>query len=363
MSKIRIGIIGVGNCASALVQGIEYFKKHGNKNISGLMNWKIGEYTPSDIEVCLAYDVDIRKVGKRLLKAIFEKPNCTKVFYPCREESGCIVKMGRVEDSIAEHLKNYPEENRFVVSPKESKNKEEIVREIKESKIDILLNYLPVGSEAATKFYVECALEAGVGFINNIPVFIASDKEWSKRFEERNLPIIGDDVKSQFGATIVHRTLVELCKKRGINIKRSYQLNTGGNTDFLNMLDRTRLKSKKVSKTQAVQSIGDIENHAYNLHVGPSDYIPWLKDNKLCFIRIEGEMFGGTPFDLELRLSVEDSPNSGGVVIDAIRYCKLALDNKVGGTLEIPSAYFCKHPIKQMMDSKAYELLKDYMGK
>jgi len=363
MDKIKIGIIGVGNCASSLLQGIEYYKNKTPKNAIGLMRWKIGGYQPSDIEVGLAFDIDKRKVGIDVNLAIFKKPNCTKIFHSDMPMSGVKVKMGKIADGLAEHMDIYEEEISFRVSSEREPTKEEVVGMIRESGIDMLVNYLPVGSEKATEFYVECALEARVGFVNNIPVFIASDPIWTKKFEDRGLPIIGDDIKAQLGATIVHRTLVDLFKKRGVKIDRSYQLNVGGNTDFLNMLDKKRLYSKKISKTEAVQSVGNFEDPQNNLHVGPSDFVPWQKDNKVCFTRIEGRLFGDVPMELELRLSVEDSPNSAGVAIDAIRCCKLAIDNKVCGNLVEPSAYFCKHPMYQYVDSQAHSMLNDFIDK
>lgn len=363
MEKIKIGILGLGNCASSLIQGINYYKDKKEEKIIGLMHWEIGGYKCSDIEVKLAIDVDKRKVGKDVSEAIFAKPNCTKII--CREvpNMSVKVKMGKVLDSYAEHMENYDEEVRLCISTEEQPTKEKVIEYIKESRIDMLVNYLPVGSDKAVKFYVECALEAGVAFVNNIPVFIASDPKWAKKFEEKNIPIIGDDIKSQLGATIVHRTLANLFRKRGVVIDKSYQLNVGGNTDFMNMLDRNRLKSKKISKTEAVQSLGKLDNPERNLHVGPSDYVPFLDDNKLCFVRMEGRIFGDIPINLELRLSVEDSPNSAGVVIDAIRCCKLALENNVGGVLVEPSSYFCKHPIKQFTDDDAYRNVENFIAR
>jgi myo-inositol-1-phosphate synthase len=270
--------------------------------------------------------------------------------------------MGRILDGVSEHMKDYDERYSFVPSDEPEPTKEQVVRALKESGAEILVNYLPVGSEEATRFYVECALEAGLGFINNIPVFIASDTDWAARFKEKNLPLIGDDIKSQLGATIVHRVLTNLFKKRGVKLERTYQLNTGGNTDFLNMLDRRRLKSKKTSKTESVQSqLGEGRLSGENIHIGPSDWVAWQKDNKICFIRMEGKLFGDIPMNLELRLSVEDSPNSGGVAIDAIRCAKLALDRNEGGILHAPSAYFCKHPPRQYTDDEAYRMMEAFI--
>ncbi|TET33051.1 MAG: inositol-3-phosphate synthase [Planctomycetota bacterium] len=361
MGKIKIAIVGIGNCASSLVQGIEYYRYQDSKDTIGLMHWTIGDYLPYDIDVVAAFDIDRRKVGKDISEAIFQPPNCTTVFCTDMPKKETIVKMGRILDGFAEHLNNYDEKRRFLLSDQEEASKEDVVEELKRTGAEILLNYLPVGSERATKFYAECALDAHVGFINNVPVFIASDPEWGRRFEKEGVPIIGDDIKSQFGATIVHRVLTDLFKKRGVKLERTYQLNTGGNTDFLNMLDRSRLASKKESKTEAVQSQTKNRLEDENIHIGPSDYVPWQKDNKVCFLRMEGKLFGGIPMDLELRLSVEDSPNSAGVVIDAIRCCKLALDRGKGGILYSPSAYFMKHPPEQYTDDEAYRLTEDFI--
>ncbi len=360
MEKIKIGIVGIGNCASSLLQGIEYYKNKDSKEAIGLMHWDIGGYKPYDIDVVAAFDIDGRKVGRDISEAIFQLPNCTTLFCKDILKKGTIVKMGRVLDGFAEHMKNYDEKYTFLLSDQKEASKEDVVGELKESGAEILLNYLPVGSEKATKFYAECALDAGVGFINDIPVFIASDPEWGRRFEERGIPIIGDAIKSQLGATIVHRVLTNRVKMRGERLERTYQLNTGGNTDFLNMLDRSRLASKKESKTEAVQSQTENRLEDENIHIGPSDWVAWQKDNKVCFIRMEGKLFGDVPMNLELRLSVEDSPNSGGVVIDAIRCCKLALERGKGGILYSPSAYFMKHPPKQFTDDEAYRLTEDF---
>ncbi|MHA1411355.1 MAG: inositol-3-phosphate synthase [Promethearchaeota archaeon] len=361
MGKIKIGIVGVGNCASALVQGIEYYKNKRPEDAIGLMHWNIGGYEPGDIDIVCAFDIDKRKVGKDLSEAIFAPPNCTKIFYKDVPKKGVIVKMGKILDGYAEHMKNYPEKNTFVLANVKESSKKDIIKELKESGCEILVNFCPVGSEKAVRFYAECALEAGVAFINCMPVFIASDPEWARKFEREKIPIIGDDVKSQLGATIVHRVLTNLLKKRGVKLDRTYQLNTGGNTDFLNMLDRSRLMSKKISKTEAVQSQTAHRLDDENIHIGPSDYVAWQKDNKVCFIRMEARIFGDIPINLELRLSVEDSPNSAGVVIDAIRCCKLALDRREGGVLYSPSAYFMKHPPKQYTDDEAYRLTEAFI--
>lgn len=361
MSNIKIAIIGIGNCASSLIQGIHYYRSKKPNDAIGLMHWEIGGYRPGDIEVVTAFDIDKRKIGLDVNEAIFSKPNCTTIFCENIPLSGVKVQMGKILDGFSEHMKDYAEEYTFAIADAPEPTKEDIVKMLKNSGAEILMNYLPVGTEEGTRFYAECALEASVAFINNIPVFIASDPLWAKRFEEKNIPIIGDDIKSQLGATIVHRTLTDLFKKRGVKLKRTYQLNTGGNTDFLNMLNRKRLASKKESKTEAVQAVTSQRLEDKNIHVGPSDYVSWQKDNKVCFIRMEGNLFGNTPINLELRLSVEDSPNSAGVAIDSIRCAKLALIRKQGGVLTAPSAYFCKHPNKQFTDDDAYMMVNKFI--
>ncbi len=362
MSKIRIAVAGVGNCFSSLWQGINYYRDKSSEDAIGLMHWEIGGYSPGDIEVAAAFDIDRRKVGRDVSEAIFAPPNCTTVF--CRDipMTGVKVNMGKILDGFSEHMSDYPEERTFVLSDEPELDKDEIVKILKESGTEVFVNYLPVGSEEAVRFYAECALEAGVGYINNMPVFICSDPGWAARFAEKNLPIVGDDIKSQLGATITHRILANLFKRRGVKLERTYQLNTGGNTDFLNMLNRHRLKSKKLSKTEAVQSVLPQPLAPENIHIGPSDYVPWQKDNKLAFIRMEGKLFGDVPMNLELRLSVEDSPNSAGVAIDSIRCCKLALERKIGGPLLSPSAYFMKHPPEQMTDDMAFKRTEDFIA-
>ena len=361
MSKIKAAIVGVGNCASSLVQGIAYYGEKKPDDAIGLMHWEIGGYRPSDIQIVVAYDVDQRKVGTDVNRAIFMEPNCTTVFYADVPATGVRVRMGKILDGISPHMREYPDRYTFVVGRKPEPTQEDVVNVLKRSGSEVLLNYLPVGSEKATRFYADCALEAGVAFINNIPVFIASDLFWAKRFEEKNLPLIGDDIKAQLGATITHRMLTDLFKKRGVKLERTYQLNTGGNTDFLNMLNHSRLASKKESKTEAVQSVAAQRIDHENIHVGPSDYVPWQKDNKVCFLRMEGKLFGDVPMNLELRLSVEDSPNSAGVAIDAIRCAKLARERGQGGVLTAPSAYFCKHPPQQFSDSEAYHMTQEFI--
>lgn len=362
MNKIKLAIVGIGNCASSLIQGIHYYHNRDPEEAIGLMHPIIGGYKPSDIEVTAAWDIDRRKVGCDVSEAIFAKPNCTTVFQADIPKSGTVVQMGRLLDGCSEHMANHPESRSFVVADKPEPNKEDVVRVLRESGAEVLMNYLPVGSEEATRFYAECALEAGVAFVNNIPVFIASDPAWAKRFEDKNIPIIGDDIKAQVGATITHRTLTDLFAKRGVKLERTYQLNTGGNTDFLNMLNQDRLASKKESKTEAVQSVTAERLQDDNIHVGPSDYVPWQNDNKVCFLRMEGKLFGDVPMNLELRLSVEDSPNSAGVAIDSIRLAKLALDRGEGGVLHAPSAYLCKHPAQQYTDDDAYRMTENFIA-
>ncbi|GAB4388253.1 MAG: inositol-3-phosphate synthase [Thermodesulfovibrionales bacterium] len=361
MKKIRIAIVGVGNCASSLLQGIQYYSDKKAEEAVGLMHWDVGGYKPHDIEVAAAFDIDRRKVGKDVSEAIFAAPNCTAVFCKSMRPSGVKVRMGRVLDGFSEHMKDYDDGNTFVLSGAAEATGEDVVRVLRDSGAEMLLNYLPVGSEEATRFYAGCALKAGIGFVNNMPSFIVSDPEWARRFAERNIPIIGDDIKAQLGATITHRTIADLFRKRGVKLERTYQLNTGGNTDFLNMLNRHRLSSKKKSKTEAVQSVLAQRLDPDNIHIGPSDYVSWQKDNKVCFIRMEGRLFGDVPMNLELRLSVEDSPNSAGVAIDAIRCCKLALDRGKGGVLYSASAYFMKSPPRQYPDDEAYRLVDEFI--
>jgi len=362
MPNIKIGIVGVGNCASSLVQGVYYYRHKNSEDAVGLMHWDIGGYKPYDLEVVSAFDIDKRKVGKDVAEAIFAGPNCTTVFYGEVPKIGTTVSMGNILDGFSEHMRDYDEKYTFVLADEPEPRMGDVVRVLKESGTEVLLNYLPVGSEKAVRFYAECALEARAAFLNNVPVFIASDPAWARRFEEKNIPIIGDDIKSQLGATITHRILTDLFKKRGVKLERTYQLNTGGNTDFLNMLNRTRLLSKKKSKTEAVQSVAASRLANENIHIGPSDYVAWQKDNKICFIRMEGRLFGDVPMNLELRLSVEDSPNSAGVAIDAIRCSKLAQDRGEGGVLYGPAAYFMKHPPRQYTDSQAYKMTEAFIN-
>ena len=361
-TPINVAIIGMGNCASSLVQGIYYYGAAQNKDASGLMHEELGGYLPSDIAVTAAFDIDRRKVGKDVSEALFAEPNCTEVF--CRDipMQNVTVKMGAVLDGYSDHMANYPDERRFLPLDAPQPSKADVVRELKAANVDVMMNYLAVGSQKATEFYAECALEAGVAFVNNIPVFIASNPVWADRFKKAGIPIIGDDIKAQLGATIVHRVLTDLFAKRGVAMDRTYQLNTGGNTDFLNMKNQDRLASKKTSKTEAVQSVAANRIDDENIHVGPSDYVAWQNDNKVCFLRMEGRLFGDVPMNLELRLSVEDSPNSAGVAIDTIRCAKLALDRGQAGIVEGPSAFFCKHPPIQHTDDEARMMTEAFIA-
>lgn len=360
MGEIRVAIAGVGNCASSLIQGIHLYGNiaPGNSHIAGLIHEDIGGYRVKDIKIVAAFDIDERKVGKPLNEAIFASPNCTKRIVKEIPPSDVIVEMGEVLDGVSEHMKSFLPEKTFVVSSKKPCDVRKVLRD---SGAEILVNYLPVGSEKATRFYAECCLEESVAFINCIPVFIASDENWSRRFEQKGVPLIGDDIKSQLGATILNRTLVKLFERRGIRIDKLYQLNVGGNTDFLNMMERKRLKSKKISKTEAIQSMINEKIEDENIHIGPSDFVPWLKDNKICFLRIEGRGFGGLPIELDVKLSVEDSPNSAAVVLDAIRLCKIAIDRKIGGVLRAASAYAMKRPPEQMDDEEAFKLVHAFI--
>ena len=345
MGKINVAIIGVGNCASSLVQGVHYYRNaKDTEEIPGLMHVNLGGYHISDIEFVAAFDVDKNKVGKDLAQAIYAKPNNTYKFCDV-PTTGVKVARGMTHDGLGKYLSEIIE--------KAPPPTVDIVKVLKDTKTDVVLNYLPVGSEMATKWYVEQILQAGCGMINCIPVFIASRKDWSTRFADHGLPIIGDDIKSQVGATIVHRVLTKLFVDRGVKLEKTYQLNFGGNTDFLNMLERERLESKKISKTGAVTSQLPYKMDPEDIHVGPSDYVPFLHDRKFCHIRMEGRTFGDVPLLAEVKLEVWDSPNSAGVVIDAIRCCKLAMDHGLKGALTAPSSYFMKTPPVQYSDSEA----------
>ena len=359
---VNVAIVGVGNCASSLVQGIAHYSDGGANEQIGLSHWDLGGYRPKDLKVVAAWDIDRRKVGKDVAEAIYAPPNCTTIFCDHVPETGTRVRMGKPLDGIADHMRDWPDERTFMLADGEREpSQDDIVEVLHDTHTDVLINYLPVGSQKATEFYAECALEARVAFVNCMPVFIGSDESWGRRFEEAGVPVIGDDIKSQLGATIVHRVLTDLFKKRGVKLDRTYQLNTGGNTDFLNMLERTRLASKKISKTEAVQSVAEHRLDPENIHVGPSDYVPWQNDNKVCFLRMEGQLFGGVPMNIELRLSVEDSPNSAGVAIDLIRCARVAKDRGLAGPIHAAASAFCKHPPRQVPDDEAFVELERFI--
>ncbi len=353
--KVRVAIVGVGNCASSFVQGVHFYRHAKPEEfVPGLMHVKLGDYHVRDIEFVAAFDIDKNKIGKDLGEAIFTKPNNTYKFAKV-PRLGVRVHRGMTHDGLGKYLSQ--------VITKAPGSTDDVVGILKATKTDVVVSYLPVGAEEATKWYVEQVLEAGCAFVNCIPVFIAREKYWQKRFEERGLPVIGDDIKSQVGATITHRVLTRLFADRGVRLDRTYQLNFGGNTDFLNMLERERLESKKISKTNAVTSMLDYPLGPDNVHVGPSDYVPWLQDRKWCYIRMEGTTFGNVPLNLELKLEVWDSPNSAGVVIDAVRCAKIALDRGLKGALVAPSAYFMKSPPQQVPDDRAREMVTEFIRK
>ena len=360
MNQIKLAIIGVGNCASSLVQGISYYRNKTAEDQIGLSFWDIGGYKPFDVEVVAAFDIDQRKVHQPLAQALFSPPNNTTIFQRDLNLSDIKVSMGKVLDGVSEHVLNYPEHQRFVIADTPEASKESVVKLLKDSKAEVMINYLPVGSQKATEFYAECALEAGVGFVNCMPVFIASDPKWSQRFKEAKLPVIGDDMKSQIGATIIHRTLTSLFEKRGVKLTSTYQMNVGGNTDFLNMSNRQRMESKKITKTKSLQSTLKNPLSEENIYSSAGDFIPWLKDNKVCFIRLEGQVFGDIPMNVELRLSVEDSANSAAIALDAIRCCKVAMDRGLYGPIEEAAAYLMKHPPQQFPDDEAYDKLAKF---
>ena len=353
---VHVAVIGVGNCAKSFIEGVQFYRNaNEKKSVPGLMHVSLGGYHVRDIEFVAAIDINTTKVGKDLSEAILAEPN-NAVKIADVPKLGVTVQRGMVHDGLGKYLKD-------VITPA-SGSTVDVVQLLQDTKADVVVNYLPVGSEMATKWYVEQILQAGCALVNCIPVFIAREKYWQGRFRRRGLPVLGDDIKSQVGATILHRVLTNLFINRGMRMKRTYQLNTGGNTDFLNMLERERLVSKKISKTNAV--VSQIKNAGLtidpnNVHVGPSDYVPWQKDNKICFLRIEGEHFGNIPMDLECRLSVQDSPNSAGIVIDAVRIAKLALDRKLSGAIEGPSSYFFKSPPIQPTDDVALRLTEEFI--
>jgi len=352
-NKVRVAIIGVGNCASSLVQGVQYYRNAKDTDrVPGLMHVNLGGYHISDIEFSAAIDIVDTKVGKDLSEAIFAYPNNTYKFSEV-PNLGIKVARGMTHDGLGKYLSG--------ILQKAPGPTDDIVKILKDTGTDVVVNYLPVGSEMATKWYTEQILEAGCGMVNAIPVFISSSEYWSERFRQKNLPILGDDIKSQVGATIMHRVLTSLFVDRGVILDRTYQLNFGGNTDFLNMLERERLESKKISKTNAVTSMLPYEIAPDNVHVGPSDYVPWLTDRKWCYIRMEGTTFGDVPLNVEVKLEVWDSPNSAGVIIDAVRCVKLALDRKIGGPLIAPSSYFMKSPPRQFKDETAHEMTEAFI--
>lgn len=353
MGEVRVALVGVGNCASSLVQGIHYYHDAEGGEVPGIMHATLAGYHIRDIRVVAAFDIDKNKVGKDVAEAIFTTPNNTMKFCDVAP-LGVRVQRGMTHDGLGKYLSEIIEK-----SPGSTVN---IPRVLKETGVDVVVNYLPVGSEMATKWYVEQVLEAGCGMVNCMPVFIAREEYWQQRFAEKGLPMVGDDIKSQVGATIVHRMLTRLFRERGITLDRTYQLNFGGNTDFYNMLERERLESKKISKTNAVTSQLDYKLDPDCIHVGPSDYVPWLADRKFCHIRMEGRAFGDVPLNLELKLEVWDSPNSAGVVIDAIRCCKKAIDDKLSGTLVGPSAYFMKSPPVQYADDDAQRMVEEFIS-
>ncbi len=362
MAKIRVAIVGVGNCASSLLQGLEFYKHapaQAKSSPVGLMHYDLAGYKPGDIEVACAFDVDSRKVGRPLEDACFALPNNTITIWRDLPRYGVTVEMGEIHDGVAEHMSQYPPEWSFVPA---SEKPVDIERRLRESGAEVMLCYLPVGSQKAVERYARACLATGVSLLNCMPVFIVSDEKWAAEFTERKIPVIGDDVKSQLGSTILHRTIMKLFADRGIKVRHTYQLNTGGNTDFLNMLDRSRLGSKRKSKTEAVQSVMPERLPDADVHIGPSDFVAWQRDNKVCFLRIEGEGFAGIPIELELRMSVQDSPNSGGVVIDGIRCLKLARDRKVGGPLYSIAAYTMKHPPRQIPDDIARERVEKFIS-
>jgi len=355
-NPVRVALIGAGNCASSLVQGVHYYKNAAEDElIPGLMHTNLGGYHIGDVEFTAAFDIDSRKVGKKLTEAIFEKPNNTVRFAKDLPSGDAMVYRGMTHDGLGKYLSE--------VIEKAPGATDDIVDILKDTGTDVVVNYLPVGSEEATKWYVEQILEAGCALVNCIPVFIAREEYWQRQFEKRGLPIVGDDIKSQVGATIVHRMLTTLFRERGVKLLRTYQLNVGGNMDFYNMLERSRLESKKISKTNAVTSMLDYDIGSKNVHIGPSDYVEWLDDRKWAYIRMEGITFGDVPLNAELKLEVIDSPNSAGVVIDAVRCCKLAMDNGISGTLTGPSSYFMKSPPIQYVDEDARQRTENFIEK
>ena len=351
---IRVAIVGVGNCANSLVQGVTYYKDAANdQEIPGLMHAVVGDYHINNVKFVAAFDVDAKKVGLDMADAIWASENNTIKFADVAK-TGVTVQRGVTHDGLGRYYRETIEESKEAPV--------DIVAVLKEEQVDVLICYLPVGSENAAKFYAECAIAAGCAFVNALPVFIASDPVWAKKFEDAGLPIVGDDIKSQVGATITHRIMAKLFQDRGVHLDRTYQLNVGGNMDFKNMLERDRLESKKISKTNSVTSQLDHDMGAKNVHIGPSDYIPWLDDRKWAYVRLEGRAFGDVPLNLEYKLEVWDSPNSAGVIIDALRCAKIGLDRKIGGALLSPSSYFMKTPPVQYTDEQAHNKTEDFIS-
>lgn len=363
MKEIRVAIVGVGNCSSSLIQGIHYYREvfQTGEDVVGLAHPTLGGYAPDDIKIVAAIDVDVRKVGKPLHEALFAPPNNTQVFYDKFKYDDVAVRMGNVLDGVPPHMSEFPDRQAFRVADEPSATQADIEKLLRDSGAEILMNYLPVGSQQATEFYAECCLATGVSLVNCIPVFIVSESSWAKRFTDAGIPCVGDDVKAQVGATITHRVLARMMFERGAKIDATYQLNWAGNTDFLNMLERSRLKCKKISKTEAVQSQLDVPLPEDQVHIGPAEFVPWQKDNKVCALRIEARGFGGVPLNIEARLSVEDSPNSAGETIDAIRICKIGRDRGLTGPLLGISAYTMKHPPKQFTDYEARQMVEEFI--
>lgn len=358
MGKIRCAVVGVGNCFAGLVQGTEYYRKHPEQKVIGIMHENVGGYSIHDIDFVAAFDVDSKKVGKPLNEAVYAEPNKVKWVEELPTMKDVVVKQSPQLDGVGSYVKK-------VVNPVEDRPVEELRKEImdelKEKKVEILVSYLPVGADNATKFWAQTCLDAKIAFVNCMPSFIASDPEWAKKFEDAHLPTIGDDIKGQVGATIVHRSLARLCDDRGTKIERTYQINVGGNTDFLTMKEQDRLRSKKISKTESVQSQLRQRLPDDDIYVGPSDFIPFLGNTKLMFMRIEGRMWANIPYNMEVRLEVDDKANSAGIVIDAVRLAKIALERKLGGPIEAASAYLMKHPPKQMSDPEAKAELEKFI--
>lgn len=356
---IRTAIVGVGNCASSLIQGIHYCRALGPSAV-GVPLPKLGPYSPADIDIVAAFDIDARKTGRDLSEAVFAAPNCTTVFFSGLPKLDVTVGRGPSLDGMSAFMGNQMQQRSFVASPDAEMSADDVVASLKAARTEVVISFLPVGSQQASEFYASCALEAGAAFVNAIPVFLASNPTWAAAFRQRGLPILGDDFKAQIGATILHRTLAQLFDMRGAALDRSYQLNVGGNTDFLNMMDHNRLISKRESKTEAVQSVLENRLSDENVRIGPSDYVPWLNDQKVGYVRLEGRLLGGVPMNIEVRLSVEDSPNAAAMAMSAIRCARIALDRKLAGAIWEPSAFLFKHPPRQVPDEHGHRLIMDF---